>query len=101
MIMREWRGRVPAAKTEDYIAYLEKTGFKEYAATPGHRATWLLLDRQPDETEFVLLTLWESAEAIKAFAGQDIGKAVYYPEDAQYLRKMPERLRHYDFSAVP
>jgi len=33
----------------------------------------------------MLLTLWESLDAIKQFAGPDFEKARYYPEDDEYL----------------
>jgi heme-degrading monooxygenase HmoA len=96
MILREWRGRVPHEKVDGYIKVLEKTGLREYAATPGNRGVWLLLNRDGEAAEFVTLTLWESRDAIRAFAGDDIGKAVYYPEDDEYLLEKPERLRHYE-----
>lgn len=100
MILREWRGRVPGEKIDEYLAILERTGFKEYAATPGHRGTSVLVDRggngEGEVMEIVLLTLWESRDAIRAFAGEDISRAVYYPEDDAFLLEKPERLRHYD-----
>lgn len=100
-VVREWRGRVPAHKTEAYFEYLQRTGLPGYAATPGHRGTWVLAERGAEETEFVLLTLWDSPEAIRAFAGEDIGAARYYPDDGDYLREMPPRLRHYEVLAAP
>ncbi|HEX6930085.1 MAG TPA: hypothetical protein VF267_12585 [Gammaproteobacteria bacterium] len=105
MILREWRGRVPREKVDAYLGVLEQTGLKEYAATPGHRGTWVLVDHDCDgdgrTAEFVLLTLWPSREAIAAFAGEDIGRAVYYPEDDGFLLEKPERLRHYDVLRRP
>lgn len=101
MILREWRGRVPHEKADAYIDILRRTGLADYAATPGHQGTWLLLDRDGETTEFTILTLWESREVIRAFAGDDIGKARYYPEDDTYLLEKPERLRHYEVLAHP
>lgn len=100
-IVREWRGRVPAAKADAYLDVLRATGLKNYAATPGHRGTLVLREDHESESEYVLLTFWESAAAIRAFAGEDIGRAVYYPEDEGYLLEKPERLRHYRLEAVP
>lgn len=97
MILREWRGRVPHEKTDAYVAFLEHIALPHYGRTAGHRGTWLLLDReQGDAAEITLLTLWESRDAIRAFAGDDISRAVYYPEDDDFLLEKPERLRHYD-----
>jgi hypothetical protein len=101
MIMREWRGRVPRGKTAAYLEFLRTKAIRDYAATPGHRGTWFLVDEGPEVSEFVLLTLWESREAIRAFAGDDISRARYYPEDPEFLLEMPERLRHYEVRNQP
>lgn len=100
-VVREWRGRVPATRAGDYLAYMGRTGLKGYAATAGHRGTWVLAENGADATEFVLLTVWESREAIRAFAGEDIGRARYYEADRCYLLAMPPRLRHYELLLGP
>lgn len=99
MIFREWRGRVPAALADPYVSYVARTGLSEYRQTPGNRGAWILVDRAADPVTIVVLSAWESVEAIRGFAGDDIGRARYYPEDARYLLEMPERLRHYTLSA--
>jgi hypothetical protein len=38
-----------------------------------------------EQAEFLLITLWESWDAIKRFAGDDVERSVYYPEDDAYL----------------
>lgn len=103
MILREWRGRVPLEKVDDYREVLERTGLRDYAATPGHRGTLLTVDPTvaTGQAEFMLLTLWESHQAIRAFAGDDIDRAVYYPEDDGFLLEKPPRLRHYEVLRAP
>ena len=101
MILREWRGRVPRAKGSAYLEFLRARAMPDYAAVPGHRGTWILMDEGPEVSEFVLLTLWDSREAIRGFAGDDISRARYYPEDPGFLLEMPERLRHYDVRERP
>jgi len=44
----------------------------------------------------LLLTLWESWDAIKAFAGADYEKAVYYPEDEKFLLTLDPQVMHYE-----
>jgi heme-degrading monooxygenase HmoA len=39
---------------------------------------------------------WDSLEAIKAFAGPNYEKAVYYSEDQKFLLAMEPRVRHYE-----
>lgn len=62
--MRQWRGRVPAEKAADYFKFLETSGFKDYAETPGNLAVYAFEWMQGAVTEIVLVTLWESVEAI-------------------------------------
>jgi hypothetical protein len=46
--------------------------------------------------EFLTFTFWESKDAIRDFAGDDIGRAVFYPEDDRYLIERSETVRHYE-----
>lgn len=85
MIARIWRGWTRTEDADAYVTYLQKTGIPEYRATPGNRAAYILRRIDGDRTEFVTLTLWSSLEAVKAFAGDDLGQAVFYSEDDRYL----------------
>ena len=40
--------------------------------------------------EFVTFSLWDSIDAIKAFAGEDYETAVFYPEDDRFLVERDE-----------
>lgn len=96
MIMREWRGRVPHDKADEYEAFLHTSGIADYTATPGNRGVWLLLDRSGEAAEFTTLTLWDSEEAIRGFAGDDIRLAYYYAEDDDFLLEKVRYVRHYE-----
>jgi heme-degrading monooxygenase HmoA len=85
MIARSWRGAVRNEDAEAYAAYIDETGMKEYASTPGNRGAWMLTRELGELTEFVTFSLWDSFDAIKAFAGDDYETAVFYPEDDRYL----------------
>jgi hypothetical protein len=50
---------------------------------------------QGDRAEFITLSLWESVDAIRAFAGDDIEAAVLYPEDEHYLLGGESTVTHY------
>ena len=52
--------------------------------------------REGDVTHFITLTFWESLDAIRAFAGDDVEKAKYYPEDAGFLLEYEPRVVHYE-----
>jgi heme-degrading monooxygenase HmoA len=96
MIARSWAGATRAADADTYLQYLHATGLAEYRAAPGNRGVLALRRIVGDRAEFLLLTIWESAEAIRGFAGDDIGRAVFYPEDERYLVARDERVQHYD-----
>jgi heme-degrading monooxygenase HmoA len=85
MIVRTWRGTVHLADADEYAKYIRATGFAGYGQTPGNRGAWMLRRDDGDRTEFITLSLWNSVDAIRAFAGDDIDAAVLYPEDARYL----------------
>ena len=46
--------------------------------------------------EFFLMTLWDSWDAIKAFAGEDYEKAVYYPEDDKFHLNRGPQVEHFE-----
>ena len=96
MIARTWAGAVRAADADAYVEYLHRTGFPEYAGTPGNRGVLALRRRVGDRAEFLLVTLWDSEEAVRAFAGDDIERAVFYPEDDRFLVERGERVNHYE-----
>ena len=99
MIARTWHGRVPTEKADAYYAYLRRTGLAEYAATPGNRGVTVLRRTDGPVTHFLLLTLWDSIDAIKAFAGPEYQVARYYPEDDDYLLEREPFVTHYDVLA--
>lgn len=101
MIARIWRGVTREADKDAYFEYLEKTGLKEYAAVPGNRGVWTLRRLAEGKCEFTLISLWDSWEAITAFAGPDPEKAVFYPEDDKFLLERGPRVLHYEVLTFP
>jgi heme-degrading monooxygenase HmoA len=101
MIARIWRGVTREVDKDTYLAYLQKTGLKEYSAVPGNKGVWTLRRVYDSKCEFTLISLWESWDAIKAFAGPDHENAVYYPEDEKFLLERGPRVLHYEVLASP
>ena len=95
MIARIWHGVTPAEKADAYVDYLQKTGPSDYKTTEGNRGVYLLRSIEGGEAHFLTLTFWESEQAIKQFAGENIEKARYYPEDAEFLLEMEPTVKHY------
>ena len=96
MIARVWRGATRAADAEAYLEYLDRTGHAEYRRVPGHRRTITLRRIDRERAEFTVLSFWDSLDAIRAFAGPDIDRAVFYPEDDHYLVEREDRVAHLD-----
>ena len=101
MIARIWRGVTSESDKDTYFEYLQATGLREYAAVPGHQGVWVLRRVSGGEAEFTLISLWESWDAIKAFAGPDHERAVYYPEDKRFLLQLDPEVRHYEVLSSP
>lgn len=95
-IARLWHGAVPAAKGDAYAAYLRKTGMTECLATPGNVGVQVLRRSVRGETHFLFISFWESMDAIRTFAGDDVERAHYYPEDGEYLLELEPTVTHYD-----
>ncbi len=94
--MRMWSGVVRTADRDAYVDYVERTGMAEYRITPGNLDAWLLTrDLGDDRTEITTVSRWESFEAITRFAGADVERAVFYPEDDRFLLERDDRVRHY------
>lgn len=95
-VVRMWSGVVRAADRGAYVEYIEQTGLAEYRQTPGNLDAWLLTrDLGDGRTEVTTVSRWKSFEAIVGFAGDDIERAVFYPEDERFLLERDERVRHY------
>jgi len=97
VIARMWRGWVATVDREAYAAYIEATGMAEYRQTAGNQGAHMLIrDLGDGRTEIVTLSFWTSREAISGFAGDDISRAVFYPEDDRYLVDRETTVTHYE-----
>lgn len=96
MIARVWHGVVPESKGARYLELLQRTGVKDTRATEGNRGVYVLRRVEGGRAEFLFISLWESVAAIKKFAGEDVEKAVYYPEDKEFLLELEPTVSHYE-----
>jgi heme-degrading monooxygenase HmoA len=69
MIARIWKGTVRKEDGNAYADYMRDTGVSGYTKTPGNRGVWMLRRDVDELTEFMMFTLWETLDAVKAFAG--------------------------------
>lgn len=101
MIARRWIGETLESAADTFGKYLEQTGVREIGATAGNRGVWLMRRVHDGRAEFMVLSIWDSFEAIKAFAGPEYEKAVYYPEDEKFLLKLDPHVTHYEVLVAP
>ena len=99
VIARIWRGATRLNDAEAYVEYMERTWLSEYRATPGNAGAWILWREAGDEAEMIALSFWESEDAIRGFAGDDISRAVFYPEDDRFLVRREVTVEHYRLEA--
>jgi heme-degrading monooxygenase HmoA len=96
MIARTWRGVTTRDDADRYFQYLQQTGLNAYRATSGNRGVYALRRISGEEAEFLLLTLWDSLDAVRQFAGADVDRAVFYPEDDHFLIRRDACVEHFD-----
>jgi heme-degrading monooxygenase HmoA len=101
MIARIWHGVTPAAKSDEYLEFLNRTGVPDYRTTEGNRAVYVLRRNEEDLAHFLTLTLWDDIEDVKRFAGLDPNKAKYYPEDEEFLLGFEPTVEHYEVVTGP
>jgi heme-degrading monooxygenase HmoA len=99
MIARIWRGWTRAEDEAAYVAYLEETGARASRGTPGNLGFYILHRTVGDRAEFVTMSLWDSLEAVRGFAGEDVERAVFFPEDERFLVDRDLAVSHYELEA--
>ncbi len=101
MIARTWHGIVPSEKSDAYFDYLSQTGIPGLQKTAGNLGVYVLRRIEGDHAHFFMMSLWRTREDIRAFAGADIERARYYPEDETFLLERVPQVTHYEVLAGP
>lgn len=95
MIARLWHGITLAEKARDYLEFLQLRALPDYRSMPGNLSVEILHRDAGYLTHFLIVTHWQSLQAIEAFAGEDIARAKYYPEDRDFLLEFEPQVQHY------
>jgi heme-degrading monooxygenase HmoA len=99
MIIRLWRGKTALEKADEYEILMKKLAIPDYSSAEGLQMYFFTRNDHSDYAEFLLITHWESIEAVKRFAGDDYTRAKYYEEDKEFLLDFPEEVEHYEVFA--
>jgi len=96
MITRMWHGIVPLDKADEYLQLMRSVALPDYRGTPGNLGAWALRRIDGDVAHFVMQTRWESVDAIRAFAGDDVERAKYYDFDERFLVELEPTVQHFE-----
>jgi uncharacterized protein len=101
MILRMWKGSASTENADKYAQHATRKVFPALRSIKGHRGAYLLRRVVDGAIEFVVLTLWESMEAVRKFAGSQPEKAVVEPEAKAVLAKFDDFVTHFEIVHRP
>ena len=101
MIARIWHGWATRENADAYEALLQTEVLPRIHRIGGYRGAYLLRSDVEAEVEFVTITLWDSLEAVRVFAGDDYEVAVVPPAASQLLSRFDARSKHYETVIEP
>lgn len=99
MIARHWRGWTKTQNADAYEALLRTQVLPDLAKIDGYRGGYVLRSNTADEVEFVVINLFDSIDAVQAFAGPDYSTPVFEPEARLLLSRIETVAHHYEVRA--
>jgi len=95
-----WHGRTLRSKADSYTRFLEQRAIPDYRSVPGNLSVAVLRRDEDGVSHFLTVTHWESESCVRAFAGDDLLRAKYYPEDKDFLLEFEPQVQHYTVMAA-
>jgi len=96
MIARHWRGWTKLSDADSYERLLKETVLPQLKQISGYRGGYVLRHDGGVEAEFVVINLFDSLAAVRAFAGENYTVAVFEPEAKRLLSRIETSATHYD-----
>ncbi len=96
MISRVWHGWTTREDADEYERLLRSEILPGIHRVDGYRGAYVLRRDVEDGVEFVTMTMFDSLDAVRAFAGEDYEIAVILPEARELLARFDERSAHYE-----
>ena len=94
-VARMWRGEVPAARADEYEAYLNAEGLGKLRSIRGNMGVQMFRRTVGEREEFVVISYWPDEDTIRAYAGDDVLRARLMPRDPEFLIEPDTHVRHY------
>jgi hypothetical protein len=99
-VSRHWKGITRPGQADAYIHHLRTETFPQLAAIPGFVRASILTRDSNAGTEFQVVTVWESLEAIQAFAGAGVTDAVVPPFVQGLMARYDRHAVHFEITGT-
>jgi heme-degrading monooxygenase HmoA len=96
VIARHWRGLAKPERADEYVHHLRSETFPQLATIAGFIDAAILRRTLGSGIEFVIVTRWESLDAIRRFAGADAEHAVVPDVVTEMMIDYDRSVQHYD-----
>jgi heme-degrading monooxygenase HmoA len=95
MIVRVWTAEALDENADDYRKHFHEVLMPKLRSIEGFLEAEALERLHKGRTEFVIISRWESYDAIRAFAGHHEERAVIEPDIRAALERYDETVKHY------
>ncbi len=95
-IMRLWHGEVALERADDYQKFMVERAAPDYGSVEGLIKLYFQRKDEEKKAHFLLVTLWDSIDSVKKFAGDNPEIAKYYPEDESFLLEKEKHVSIYE-----
>ena len=100
MIERHWKGIAKFDEADNYVKHLRDDTFPTLESIPGFVRATILKRTVVSGIEFLIITVWESYESIKQFAGSQVAVAVVPEVVWKMMIKFDSEVLHYEVVRV-
>ena len=95
-IARLWHGKISIEKADEYEKFLIERAVPDYGSVEGLLKLYFTRKDENEVAHFLLITIWDSQDAVKKFAGPQPEIAKYYPEDDDFLLEKEKYVSMYE-----
>lgn len=100
MISRHWKGIIKSEETENYVRHLKMDTFPQLATIKGFIEAVILKRAVDQGMEFLIITTWDSIDAISQFAGEKSDVAVIPPMAQAMMVEFDSFVVHYEIEPM-
>ncbi len=101
MIARLWKGWTTPENADAYERFVQGEILPQIRQINGCHGAYVMRHEHETEVEFAVMILFDSMDAVLAFAGDDYTVPVIEPEARRLLARVEPTARHYEVKASP